>query len=487
VSATHHGLIGLYENHDAYIAVGRALLAAHEWQIGGVVALPVSGYAARLGWKVKHHRHHKQRRGLGAQVGPLAGWEGPVPPKAIKWPLHPEATGAVVTIHYPEGWPAFERKTRPIKELIEQRAGGTWQAAHDHGRSTLRWVRQAPPAVMPDRVAYEYDPAADVAMIPFAVDAAGRWLTADLADLTPHVLISASTGWGKSSTARVFVGHVAGHGGLVDILDPKRVSLAEFKGLPNVRYVTEPEAFAPKIAAFLDEIEQRYRAMEAGENVQDRERFPLRLLVLEEMGTMMGMIADEWSDQRPPTPPTHGKLHRILWMGRACGMHVLAAAQQANARVLTGSDARDQYALKICPGPQSASAWSMMFGDESMVPSEPHKGRAVVGIGPRIARAQLAYLAPGAARRIAERGLSSFGPTGGVVADVQLGETAGQSVAADVQLPRPDVQPNVQLDVQLEPVELVCRCGHVWETRSPEKGKCSECGVWKRVPVGART
>jgi len=504
-------LIGVLLDSNWYLAAAKLWLRGHSVWIAAVVIVIVVG--AIVAPSLAKHRPHRSRRpgkrkaNLADRVAPLLGYseKHPAPPGMVKIPRHPDQPGAVVEISYPRHFGSSDSQVEKIGTQVRRVLGGEWVEDHRHSSHKLRYVRQAPPAVLPDHAKY-VDTTHAVDKVPFAVDANGP-VIADLTGLTPMVLGAASTGWGKSGgMARTFLAHMLSHGALADICDPKQISLTEFEGCPNVRYWIEAQDFAAVIGSFLSEIERRYRAKRAGADLTDRETYPTQLLLLEEMGTLRAMLDEHWTRTKPagakPTPEAVGWLLRILWTGRAAGCHVLALAQQANASVMSSSDARDSYALRILAGPTSGNSWRMLFGDEPQLPSSPIKGRAIVGIGPDLREVQLAWLEPERARELALSAPPRAFPESawgrpdvqhaaadtrarvkGADAHVQLDETAGQDVGPNVQPVQLDVQPNVQLD----PVKLTCRCGHVWETTSAKQSRCAACGTWKRVPVGARS
>jgi hypothetical protein len=511
VSAPHggHGLIGVLLDSNWYLASAQLWLRDHSVWIAAAVIVVV--LAAVVAPNLVKHRG-KRRANLADRVAPLLGYSDkhPAPPGMVKIPRHPAQPGSVVEISYPRHFGSSAAKVGQIGDLVQLLLGGEWSGAdprnksHRHLSHKLRYVRQAPPAVLPDHAEY-VDTTHAVDKVPFAVDADGP-VVADLTGLTPMVLGAASTGWGKSGgMARTFLAHMLSHGALADICDPKQISLTEFEGCPNVRYWIEAQDFAAVIGSFLAEIERRYRAKRAGADLTNHVLWPPRLLLLEEMGTLRAMLDEHWTRTKPagakPTPEAVGWLLRILWTGRAAGCHVLALAQQANASVMSSSDARDSYALRILAGPTSGNSWRMLFGDEPQVPSSPIKGRAIVGIGPDLREVQLAWIEPERARELALSapprafpesawGRADVPPNPrareGVATDVPLDETAGQDVAPIVPL-RPSVPPDVPPDVPLEPVKLTCRCGHVWTTTSAKKSRCADCGTEKRVPVNARS
>lgn len=474
-------LSNLWDNLAPQRAVVTGWLAEH-WPFLAVIV--IYGGAGYLCWHLYTHRKARgrgQRSSFAAKVGPLAGWKEGLPPKALTWPRDPQQPGAEVIIRTPKDFPALASKTAPAAELVAGFLGGDWAPAHRHRSHQLRYVRLAPVPVLPAHADYPDRPEAQGHLVPLAVTAEGTTVYANLARKTPHVLVSATTGWGKSSLLRLFAAHVAGHGGLVDVIDPKRGdSMPEFEGLENVRSWTEPEDFARVIHDYREEVDARYKIKK-----QTRVRelnahaYPRRLLVLEEMGTLVEMLSSEWEEQgKKGRPAASRDIMRILWQGRAANMHVITAAQQANAEVLIKSDARDQYALKIAAGPQSVSSWTMMFGAAHHLgdpTKEPELGHAFVGVGPRITPVLLYEMDPGVARELAARGQARFPERVEVEVDGKV-----ESVSAPAPLPTRTL-------VQYPEVEMHCKhCGNHWTTKAQTTSPCPQCKKSHRIPVGKR-
>jgi DNA-directed RNA polymerase subunit RPC12/RpoP len=484
-------------------------------------------------WVVINIRRNKHRRlklsktaharNLAGKIGHRIGWKDAE--KFITWPRDPYAAGAPIVIRYPTTFTALEREVAFIPEVISSLVGGEWDATHDHAHHRLKYIRRPVAPELPKSVMYRDNPNDPIDMIPFAKNGENKWVWADLTGTTPHILISATTGWGKTALLNLFVAHVAARGGVVDICDPKQIGFETFSGLPMVRISTDIDEMIDTIEKFRGEMEEEYKRIKNGQPTKN----VLRILIIDELGSFADMCIDHSQALgNRGTPPVFRSMKRILWQGRAAGFHVISAAQQANIKALFGvSDARDQYALRIVAGPQSKEAWTMLFGKEEKPPTTGSiKGRAVIGIGSEFTAAQLAMVDPKDARRIASRGLDQHvstsrgldsqhvstpdSPVVNVVSVVkepsdQLPWTLpDEDIATKPTLhlvkdddedyaraePPPCVKRGRPPTEQREPVEMVCgRCGNTWETTAANGAsvKCPNCSTARRVPISARS
>lgn len=484
-------------------------LAFDHVEIGASVAIAYG--LARIGWRHARkpaRRRDKARGDLAAKVGPVLGVTPEDAARLVQYPPNPEDPTADLVITYPRTFQALSGQVGILTELINLHLPGDWELA-EHSGHRLRYVHSESPAPPPELPASAnfVDDGGPVDLIPFAVNAAGEVQRIDLTDKTPHVLVSASTGWGKTTILTIPIAWVASRGGLVDVCDPKRIGYVApagvplFRDLPNVRLHTNIAGMVGAIVSYREEMQERYKLIEAGADLTDPDRFPTRLLVLDEMGSLIAMMKSYYADEikqrgMPAQPPWLTDVLMILWQGRAAKMHVITAAQQASAQVLINSDARDQYALKIAAGPQSRAAWGMMFGDEPIRVAEARKGRAMVGIGPELQAMQLMRIGTREARALAERGgraFDSYRPPRAEPPTEPLSATLPAPAPVPALAPaRPAARPTVTARVPQEAplaerseLVLTCKgCGVIWPTKAKSGGRarCPDCNRAHTVP-----
>lgn len=380
------------------------------WQYRTVTILTL-GVALLTGVVLVWHRWRARRyeRDVLAPIfdglAPLLGLSGDEPVREwLSIPRNLDADDARVLVGLPRDFQGSEKQLKDVTALINRRLpSGPWQP---HPRFRDFVIEYWPTPAAPSAVRYDEAPDRPLEVIPIGKPTSGadRWVEIELAALTPHVLMSAPTGWGKTSTALCLICHTAGRGALVDILDPKRIGyLDAFRGLPHIRIHTDIDNMIGATRDFLEEMERRYRLIEAG--VARTEDFTPRILVEDEKGSLTVDIKAWWKRQGGKGDPLPMDWQRkILWQGRAARMYVFTFCQQANLNVLRDSDMRDQYGFKIAAGPQSLSSWRMLFGGPRGRIAK-KKGRAFVAIGADDPEPiQLAWIDADEAREIAAAG-----------------------------------------------------------------------------------
>ena len=146
----------------------------------------------------------------------------------------------------------------------------------------------------------------------------------------PHLLIAGATGSGKSVIINgiIYTALYKAPGGAADnvsfiLIDPKRVELVDYAGLPHtIRYACEPAAMMQALREALSLTEIRYQEMQ-----QQR--------VKKYQGGHIYVIIDELADlmttaRKQVEPLTQ----RLCQIGRAANVHVIAATQCPLASVI---------------------------------------------------------------------------------------------------------------------------------------------------------
>jgi len=170
---------------------------------------------------------------------------------------------------------------------------------------------------------------------------AGQPVVADLATM-PHLLIAGATGSGKSVCINAITTCLVFNNPPEDLhlvmIDPKRVELSRFKGLPHLLSGVEHEA--ERVIGVLKwvtrEMDERYKKFaEAGarhledynRKVKPRgERLPYIVVIIDELADLMLFAPDE----------IEWLICRIAQMARATGIHLIIATQRPSTDVVTG-------------------------------------------------------------------------------------------------------------------------------------------------------
>ena len=169
-------------------------------------------------------------------------------------------------------------------------------------------------------------------------DAGGQPLTLDLAAM-PHILIAGATGSGKSVCINSLVASLLMTRPPDELrmimVDPKRVELTPFNGIPHLvmPVIVEADEVQPALRGLINEMTRRYKLMEeagvrniAGYNAKAAEPMCFLALIVDELADLMMTGGLEVEQQ----------LVRLAQLGRAAGIHMVLATQRPSVKVVTG-------------------------------------------------------------------------------------------------------------------------------------------------------
>jgi DNA segregation ATPase FtsK/SpoIIIE, S-DNA-T family len=172
-------------------------------------------------------------------------------------------------------------------------------------------------------------------------DVAGGPVVADLSAL-PHLLVAGATGSGKSVCLDAILSSLLFQNTpdalRLVLIDPKRVELARYNGLPHLvaPVVTEVAEVVGALRWVIAEMDRRYRQF--GERgARNRAAFNTRSRAGEPAMPALVVIVDEMADVMLTAPdPTESLVVRLAQLGRATGIHLVLATQRPSVDVLTG-------------------------------------------------------------------------------------------------------------------------------------------------------
>ena len=186
----------------------------------------------------------------------------------------------------------------------------------------------------------EFSKIVDKGGLAFALgeDAGGQSLALDLAAM-PHLLIAGATGSGKSVCINSLVASLLMTRPPDELrmimVDPKRVELTPFNGIPHLvmPVIVEPDDVQPALRGLINEMSRRYKLMEetgvrniAGYNAKASEPMCFLVLIVDELADLMMTGGLEVEQQ----------LVRLAQLGRAAGIHMVLATQRPSVKVVTG-------------------------------------------------------------------------------------------------------------------------------------------------------
>jgi S-DNA-T family DNA segregation ATPase FtsK/SpoIIIE len=185
-------------------------------------------------------------------------------------------------------------------------------------------------------------------------DINGRIVTADLASM-PHVLIAGSTGSGKSVAINAMIMSLlyrtTPQQVRLILVDPKRVELGMYEGIPHLftPIITEPKAAANALRNAVCEMERRLKQL-ASRSVRNIDQYnklfeasALPLFGPEDDEEAEGplpyivIIIDELADlMMLDKANVEESITRLAQMARAVGIHLILATQRPSVDVITG-------------------------------------------------------------------------------------------------------------------------------------------------------
>src|SRR5690606_34173313 len=165
----------------------------------------------------------------------------------------------------------------------------------------------------------------------------------DLAKM-PHLLIAGTTGSGKSVCLNAFISCLVFNNTPEQVqlvmIDPKKVELIRFNGLPHLlgKVETEHERVTGVLRWLITEMDRRYEAfshlgarhLEAyNEKIRQRggaEPLPYIAVFVDELADLLAIYGDE----------VERAFVRLAQMARATGIHLVLATQRPSTDVITG-------------------------------------------------------------------------------------------------------------------------------------------------------
>ena len=235
------------------------------------------------------------------------------------------------------------------------------------------------------------------------VDAPGDAVSVDLDSESPHILVNAATGAGKSAVARSLAVQRLCQGDMVVILDRKMHSHRWARQLaPVVHYADTVPSIAVTLFDLGRELHRRNMVVrDFNGPVEDAPVGPRIVTMFEEMSATLGELKALDRQVRVQGETASGALMDVLLMGRAVRMHMVGFAQLASYRSGMSQDMLENFGHKILAD-YSDKAWKWLIGPS--VPYRPapaEKGRGMVYSRGRVVETQLVWVdEPTAAARV---------------------------------------------------------------------------------------
>ncbi len=175
--------------------------------------------------------------------------------------------------------------------------------------------------------------------VSLGLDVSGKAIVTEIGRM-PHVLIAGQTGSGKSVCINAFLATILFRAAPSEVklimVDPKRVELTSYNGIPHLLspVIVEPEKVISALKWILGEMDRRYKlfAQAGARNIDGYnemsgfQALPYIVLFIDELADIMLFSPVEVEDA----------ITRIAQMSRATGIHMVLATQRPSVDVITG-------------------------------------------------------------------------------------------------------------------------------------------------------
>lgn len=174
--------------------------------------------------------------------------------------------------------------------------------------------------------------------VPLGLGSGGDPVMADLSKM-PHTLVAGSTGSGKSVCMNALItGLIMTKTPLelrLIMIDPKRVELTPYQGIPHLYHpvIVEADRAVIVLKSLVDEMMGRFRQLEqagvkniSAYNEKMDQKMPYLVILVDELADLMLTAAGD----------VERLLVRLAQLGRATGVHLVVATQRPSVDVVTG-------------------------------------------------------------------------------------------------------------------------------------------------------
>lgn len=277
----------------------------------------------------------------------------------------------------PKNWNGTQEERHRFVQVATETMGwhpesdAEWHLEGDDNYVDIKNRKAPPPEVGLADIALEIEKAGEDAVV-LGLGRGDLPVKVSLAADSPHFGLSIGAGGGKSVLARLVAAQVLHNGGIVLILDPKRISHAWAKGLPNVRYAASTEEIHAALVWLSNEIETRTRIADRSHDVEGNilaNVGPRLLVIAEELNEMNARLRVWWNDNRAPTAPKKSPaitaMETALFMGRQVRVNIFAVAQMMTALAAGSGAARENMGVRIL-GRYTKNNWRMLVPEFDM-------------------------------------------------------------------------------------------------------------------------
>lgn len=198
--------------------------------------------------------------------------------------------------------------------------------------------------------------------IPLGVDYTGKFSFIDLISC-PHLLLAGATGSGKSVFEAAILATICLAKTTRDLhiytVDTKQMDLPLFQDMPQIQQTcTNLMEYLEMMTQLLKQHEQRSlkirsaglrSILEYNKFVGEDNKIPHILILIDEFADLIGYDKDARRDKEHPAneyPKAEVLLQRLAQVGRATGIHIIAATQRTSVKIING-DIKANFPCRI--------------------------------------------------------------------------------------------------------------------------------------------
>ncbi|RHJ06997.1 DNA translocase FtsK [Bacillus sonorensis] len=201
-------------------------------------------------------------------------------------------------------------------------------------------------------------------------------------DKLPHMLISGSTGGGKTYFMLTVIKACVGLGADVKILDPKNADLADLEEALPKRVYSQKNGILMCLRKSVDGMMERMDEMKKMPNYKTGENYAYLglkpvFIFFDEYVAFMDLLDMKERNE------ALSYMKQLVLLGRQAGYFLVLGAQRPDAKYLADG-IRDQFSFRVALGNMSDTGYGMMFGDVDKTFMEKDvkgRGYAYVGTG----------------------------------------------------------------------------------------------------------
>jgi hypothetical protein len=267
-----------------------------------------------------------------------------------------------IVVHLPMDWTPAKADMSALSTLLGQRLNTDSLTASWTLRGRKPHVTFAMPPKPPDTLGFTdmltaADSCPDTQLV-CGQGTRGQVCTFDLSLESPHLLLGAGSGAGKSEFLAWLVGQFMRRGYGVLVLDAKFISHMWLRRVPGVLYAAESAELHEALTWLDGELLRRARFVSAG---GDPAALTPLVAVLEEMNGAANRLRRHWKDELggKGASPALTALGNLANMGRELRVHILMAGQSMTARAVGGPEARESFGGRALAR-ATANQWKML-------------------------------------------------------------------------------------------------------------------------------